>query len=244
MRGAAKCNSPCRCCENTFPNTALKTLDLYQNLGHGSLTTDSTNNKERTRMVTRVGIVSDTHGVLSRELLRALEGCDFIIHAGDIGDASILKRLETVAPVTAVLGNNDYDLFAPDVRKPAMRKPAAQHPAAQHPAVRRYAHPVIDGVRFLVAHRPNEVRLAGGRMGDLAPGDPLPDVCVHGHTHIPEIKTRGEAAPAKLIVCPGSASFPRGGYPETIAMLETEEGHVLAARIETLYGDVLFGMDD
>ena len=195
-------------------------------------------------MVTRVGIVSDTHGVLSRELLRALEGCDFIIHAGDIGDASILKRLETVAPVTAVLGNNDYDLFAPDVRKPAMRKPAAQHPAAQHPAVRRYAHPVIDGVRFLVAHRPNEVRLAGGRMGDLAPGDPLPDVCVHGHTHIPEIKTRGEAAPAKLIVCPGSASFPRGGYPETIAMLETEEGHVLAARIETLYGDVLFGMDD
>ena len=200
-------------------------------------------------MVTRVGIVSDTHGVLLRELLRALEGCDFIIHAGDIGDASILKRLETVAPVTAVLGNNDYDLFAPDVRKPAAQHPAAQHPAAQHPAaqhpaVRRYAHPVIDGVRFLVAHRPNEVRLAGGRMGDLAPGDPLPDVCVHGHTHIPEIKTRGEAAPAKLIVCPGSASFPRGGYPETIAMLEIEEGHVLAARIETLYGDVLFGMDD
>ena len=125
-----------------------------------------------------------------------------------------------------------------------MRSPAAQHPAAQRPAVRRYAHPVIDGVRFLVAHRPNEVRLAGGRMGDLAPGDPLPDVCVHGHTHIPEIKTKGEAAPAKLIACPGSASFPRGGYPETIAMLEIEEGHVLAARIETLYGDVLFGMDD
>lgn len=195
-------------------------------------------------MVTRVGIVSDTHGVLSRELLRALEGCDFIIHAGDIGDASILKRLETVAPVTAVLGNNDYDLFAPDVQRPDVRSPAAQHPAAQRPAVRRYAHPVIDGVRFLVAHRPNEVRLAGGRMGDLAPGDPLPDVCVHGHTHIPEIKTKGEAAPAKLIACPGSASFPRGGYPETIAMLEIEEGHVLAARIETLYGDVLFGMDD
>ena len=190
-------------------------------------------------MVTRVGIVSDTHGVLSRELLRALEGCDFIIHAGDIGDASILKRLETVAPVTAVLGNNDYDLFAPDVQRPDVRSPAAQHPA-----VRRYAHPVIDGVRFLVAHRPNEVRLAGGRMGDLAPGDPLPDVCVHGHTHIPEIKTKGEAAPAKLIACPGSASFPRGGYPETIAMLEIEAGHVLAARIETLYGDVLFGMDD
>ena len=195
-------------------------------------------------MVTRVGIVSDTHGVLSRELLRALEGCDFIIHAGDIGDASILKRLETVAPVTAVLGNNDYDLFAPDVQRPDVRSPAAQHPAAQRPAVRRYAHPVIDGVRFLVAHRPNEVRLAGGRMGDLAPGDPLPDVCVHGHTHIPEIKTKGEAAPAKLIACPGSASFPRGGYPETIAMLEIEAGHVLAARIETLYGDVLFGMDD
>lgn len=54
-----------------------------------------------------IGLISDTHGLLRPEALRALRGCDFIIHAGDIGSPDILEELARIAPVTAVRGNND-----------------------------------------------------------------------------------------------------------------------------------------
>lgn len=54
-----------------------------------------------------IGVISDTHGLLRLEAIAALQGSDFIIHAGDIGDPDILKKLEQVAPVTAVRGNVD-----------------------------------------------------------------------------------------------------------------------------------------
>lgn len=55
----------------------------------------------------KVGVVSDTHGLLRPEVLPALEGVDAIFHAGDVGDASILDTLRTIAPVHAVRGNVD-----------------------------------------------------------------------------------------------------------------------------------------
>jgi putative phosphoesterase len=55
----------------------------------------------------RVGLISDTHGLLRPEALRALRGSDYIVHAGDIGDPAILEQLARIAPVTAVRGNND-----------------------------------------------------------------------------------------------------------------------------------------
>ena len=55
----------------------------------------------------RVGVLSDTHGLLRPEVLPALLGCEHILHAGDVGDASILDVLRTVAPVTAIRGNID-----------------------------------------------------------------------------------------------------------------------------------------
>jgi putative phosphoesterase len=55
----------------------------------------------------RVGVISDTHGLLRAEALAALQGVDHIIHAGDIGSPDILSTLGTVAPVTAVRGNTD-----------------------------------------------------------------------------------------------------------------------------------------
>ena len=54
----------------------------------------------------RIGLISDTHGLLRPEALDALRGSDFIIHAGDIGEG-VLEPLSTLAPVTAVRGNND-----------------------------------------------------------------------------------------------------------------------------------------
>jgi putative phosphoesterase len=55
----------------------------------------------------RVGLISDTHGLLRPEALKFLRGADHIIHAGDIGEPSILDALRELAPVTAVRGNND-----------------------------------------------------------------------------------------------------------------------------------------
>ena len=54
-----------------------------------------------------IGLISDTHGLLREQALTALAGVDAILHAGDIGDPAILDRLATIAPVTAVRGNND-----------------------------------------------------------------------------------------------------------------------------------------
>ena len=55
----------------------------------------------------RIGLISDTHGLLRPEALRAMRGSDYIVHAGDIGDPAILDQLARIAPVTAVRGNND-----------------------------------------------------------------------------------------------------------------------------------------
>ena len=55
----------------------------------------------------RVGVISDTHGLLRPEAIAALAGVDHILHAGDVGDAAILERLRDVAPLTAIRGNVD-----------------------------------------------------------------------------------------------------------------------------------------
>ena len=60
----------------------------------------------------RVGLISDTHGLLRPEAVEALRGSEFIVHAGDIGAAAILERLSAIAPVTAVRGNNDAGPWA------------------------------------------------------------------------------------------------------------------------------------
>jgi len=55
----------------------------------------------------RVGVISDTHGLMRPEALAALAGSDLIVHAGDIGSPDIITALTAIAPVTAVRGNND-----------------------------------------------------------------------------------------------------------------------------------------
>ncbi len=87
----------------------------------------------------RIGVISDTHGVLPVEAFNALADCEHIIHAGDICSPEIIRDLQTLAPVTAVLGNNDFNEYGTSVR--------------------RFARPVVDGVRFLVAHYPRDVRI-------------------------------------------------------------------------------------
>lgn len=170
--------------------------------------------------MTLIGIVSDTHGRLPLLAYEALAASDHIIHAGDIGDPAILRELQTLAPVTAVLGNNDFPEYGE--------------------AVGRFAAPVIDGVRFLVGHYPRDVRIGPHGCPGVAPGDPLPEACVHGHTHIACITVGKEARPASLVLCPGSASRPRGGMPASVAFVEVEAGRLVQVRVESLDGAVLF----
>ena len=167
----------------------------------------------------QVGIISDTHGTLDARAYAAMADCDHIIHAGDIGDPSILRELETLAPVTAVLGNNDFPEYGS--------------------AVGRFARSAIEGVRFLVAHYPQDVRITYAGSSALAPGDPIPQVCIHGHTHVPKLETGREARPANVLLCPGSAARPRGGFPRCIAKMRVEAGRILEAHIESLEGDVV-----
>jgi hypothetical protein len=61
---------------------------------------------------TRIGLISDTHGLLREEALTALRGSELIVHAGDVGDPGILPRLRKLAPVVAVRGNVDTEPWA------------------------------------------------------------------------------------------------------------------------------------
>lgn len=62
-----------------------------------------------------MAVISDTHGLLRPELMPLLEGCDGILHAGDVGGGAVLKALQAVAPVHAVRGNMDAGVWAADL---------------------------------------------------------------------------------------------------------------------------------
>ncbi|MEL6822748.1 MAG: metallophosphoesterase family protein [Calditrichota bacterium] len=66
---------------------------------------------------TKIGIISDTHGLLRGEAVEALQGVDHIIHAGDVGGQEILDQLAVIAPVTVVRGNTDYGDFGSSLPK-------------------------------------------------------------------------------------------------------------------------------
>lgn len=66
--------------------------------------------------MTLIGLISDTHGMLRREVAAALAGVDHILHAGDAGKREVLNALRNIAPLTAVRGNVDSDGWAESLR--------------------------------------------------------------------------------------------------------------------------------
>lgn len=62
-----------------------------------------------------IGVISDTHGLLRPQAVRALEGSDIIVHAGDIGNPEVLRELKTIAPLFAVRGNTDNGPWIKDI---------------------------------------------------------------------------------------------------------------------------------
>jgi uncharacterized protein len=115
--------------------------------------------------VLRVGIVSDTHGLVRPELIENLRGVNHILHAGDIGAIEVLDTLSAIAPVDPVRGNVDRDPWARRI-----------------PSIREVT---IAGLRFLVIHNLHELDHEKERSGI--------DVIVFGHSHMPEIQKRGRA---------------------------------------------------
>lgn len=169
--------------------------------------------------MTVVGILSDTHGNLPLAAYAEVAEVDAIIHAGDIGGLDVYTTLTSIAPTYAVLGNNDFAEYGGEVG--------------------RFAHPVIDGVKFLVGHYPNAVTIGFNGCAGLSAGDPIPDVCIHGHTHIPRLDFGPQARPASFILNPGSVSRPRGGNPASLAKMVIESGRITSVVIESLQGQTL-----
>jgi putative phosphoesterase len=105
----------------------------------------------------RVGLISDTHGLLRREAKAFLEGCDYIVHAGDIGNPGILEELAMLAPVTAVRGNNDHGSWAEPLRETEFLQVGEVFLYAIHDIARLDIEPNAAGVRVVVSghsHKP------------------------------------------------------------------------------------------
>jgi len=115
-------------------------------------------------MKTRIGLISDTHGLLRPEALAFLHGSDFIVHAGDIGGPDILQALEAIAPLTVVRGNNDHGPWAGRIRETEWLEAAGIHLYAIHDLAAIDIDPAAAGVQVVVSghsHRPDVERREG-----------------------------------------------------------------------------------
>jgi hypothetical protein len=108
----------------------------------------------------RIGLISDTHGLVRPEARTALSGVDRILHAGDICNPQVLQQLEEIAPVVAVRGNNDRGAWAETLREKEVLD--------------------IGGVRICMVHDLQEL--------DFDPAAEGIKVVISGHSHRPSVK--------------------------------------------------------
>lgn len=105
----------------------------------------------------RVGLISDTHGLLRPEALTILRGSDYIVHGGDICDPGILEELAALAPLTAVRGNNDRGPWAETLRHAEILQVGEIFVYAIHDLAQLDLEPEAAGVHVVVSghsHRP------------------------------------------------------------------------------------------
>ena len=143
----------------------------------------------------RVGLISDTHGLVRPEVHTALAGVDLILHAGDVGGDEILDELALIAPVLAVRGNTD---------------------APGQPRLAQSIDRELAGVTVHVSH--------GDEVGSPTPAKLLEryaaDVIVYGHTHRQLITRAGD----RLVVNPGAAGARRFKLEPSGAILTIADG--------------------
>lgn len=159
----------------------------------------------RTTKAIRIGVIADTHGLFDRAILRHFQGVDHILHAGDIGDPSVISKLEKLAPVTAVSGNVDgYERsgFPPETVLE------------------------LGGKRVAIRH----IVYEGGKLTDEGRtflDRERPDVCIFGHTHRPKAEWFGNA----LLFNPGSAGPKRFTLPRGVGLLTIANGTITPTHI-------------
>ena len=105
----------------------------------------------------RIGLVSDTHGLLRPEVAEFLRGCDHIVHGGDICDQGVIMALEALPPVTAVRGNNDRGAWAEALRESELVAFGEVVVYAIHDLAQIDIDPLAAGARVVVSghsHRP------------------------------------------------------------------------------------------
>ena len=147
----------------------------------------------------KIGIISDTHGLLRPEVFRVFAGVDHILHAGDLGSLDLLVELEAIAPVTVVWGNTDG--------------------VAVRSQVPETGRVTLGGVEAVVVHghqfgspTPRAVAKAHERAG----------LAIFGHTHQPVIEQVGEV----LVINPGSAGPRRFQLPVTSVVATIRDGGI------------------
>lgn len=156
----------------------------------------------------RLGIISDTHGLLRPAVFDVFREVDHILHGGDVGRPEILIDLAAVAPLTAVYGNTD----GVDVR-------------ARLPQVARVQ---LDGFAIVVTH--------GDQFGTptperLAAEFPDAEIVVYGHTHQPALELVDRTV---TVMNPGAAGPARFDRKPSVGIMELEPGIPPRARIVTL----------
>lgn len=158
----------------------------------------------------RLGIISDTHGLLRPEVFDTFKQVDHILHAGDVGPAEILAELEALAPVTAVYGNTDgWEL---------------RHRLPQVASLR------LDGFDLVVTH--------GDQLGSPTPEKlnaafPDAEIIIYGHTHRPLLTTVDVVV---TVMNPGGAGPKRFDLPPSVGIIELEAGIPPRARLVPLLG--------
>jgi uncharacterized protein len=141
----------------------------------------------------RLGVIADTHGLFDPAILRHFHHVDHIIHAGDIGKRSVIERLETIAPVTAVSGNVD---------------------GFEESGFPSETMIELLGVRIAIRH----ILYEGGKLtpeGRACLDRMRPDMCIFGHTHQPRNEWLGDI----LLFNPGSAGPKRFRLPRMLGTI-------------------------
>ncbi|HEX4584994.1 MAG TPA: metallophosphoesterase family protein [Burkholderiaceae bacterium] len=152
----------------------------------------------------RIGLISDTHGLLRPEAISFLRGSDHIVHGGDIGHAEILAQLSALAPITAVRGNNDRGPWAESL--------------AETEFVR------IGEVFVYVLHDLAQL--------DIDPNGAGVQVVVSGHSHKPSVERRngvlyvnpGSAGPRRFTLPISVAELVVAGSVVSARLVELEVG--------------------
>jgi putative phosphoesterase len=147
----------------------------------------------------KIGVISDTHNFLDPKIAKLFAGVEHILHAGDIGNSSIILELELIAPVTAVYGNTDMNL-----------------PFKETEII------VLAARKFLIHHIVNPVA-PGERVQERIARE-QPHVVVFGHTHKRFCETMGGI----LFFNPGYSGKPKLNLERSAAILHCDEKEIRA----------------